>query len=70
MNDLFSWWTGSNLQIAIVLFLVLCALGTLVSLALVGSDKRSKREQAHDDAEQQRAVRKSMRAGTAYGEQA
>jgi len=70
MNDLFSWWTGSNLQIAIMLFLVLCALGTLVSLALVGSDKRSKREQAHDDAEQQRAVRKSMRAGTAYGEQA
>lgn len=70
MTAIFSWWTGSNVQISIVLFLVLCALGTLVSLALVGSDKRSKREQAHDDAEQQRAVRKSMRAGTAYGEQA
>lgn len=70
MNDIFSWWHWGNVQIAIVLFLVLCALGTLVSLALVGSDKRSKREQAHDDAEQQRAVRKSMRAGTAYGEQA
>ena len=58
MNDLFSWWHGSNLQISLVLFCVLCALGTLVSLALVGSDKRSKREQAHDDAEQVKAVRK------------
>jgi hypothetical protein len=70
MNDLFSWWHGSNLQISLVLFCVLCALGTLVSLALTGSDKRSKREQAHDDDEQERAVRKSMRAGTAYGEKA
>jgi flagellar basal body-associated protein FliL len=70
MNEIFSWWTGSNLQIAIVLFCVLCALGTLVSIALTGSDKRSPKEQQHDDEEQARAVRKSMRAGSAWGEKA
>jgi hypothetical protein len=70
MNDLFSWWHGSNLQISIVLFLVLCALGTLVSLALF--DKPTKAERAADDEQQAKAVRdsKRMRAGTAYGEQA
>jgi hypothetical protein len=67
MNEIFSWWTGSNLQIAIVLFCVLCALGTLVSLALC-SDTRSKAEQDHDDEQQAKAVRRVSSAN--YWEQA
>jgi flagellar basal body-associated protein FliL len=57
MNDLFSWWHGSNLQISIVIGLVLCALGTFVSLALC-SDKRSDAERDYDDEQQAKAVRR------------
>lgn len=52
LSPLFYWWTGSNLQVSIVLFLVLCAVGTLVSLALVRINRPSEAEQAADDAQQ------------------
>jgi hypothetical protein len=61
MTEIFSWWHGSNLQISIVLFLLLCILGTLVSLALC-ADKRSNAEQAADDEDQERVIQAARSA--------